>query len=610
MDLHVPELGYQNRHKKMDYRLLFRLLKNVWPYRLQLLGAFFMMLLTTGATLAGPYIIKIAIDTAILEQNLEQLNILALLFVLTYGINWVSSYGQNYLMSWVGQKVIFDMRQKIFDHLQKLGFRFFDRRSTGEVMSRVTNDVEALNEFISWGIIHVAGDLVIIIGIITVMISEHLILALVSFVTFPFFIIVSTLFRNRVIDAYRQVRNRIAEVNSHLQENISGFKVVQSFVRESKNIEDFSNINNQNLKANMKAATLFAIYLPVVEVVGALGMAILVWYGGIEVVRGAIQIGTLYLFLDYLTRFYAPLRDLSQVYNNLQSAMAAGEKYYEIIDTKPQYEEDPEAIDLPSLKGRVKFEGVTFAYEGGKNVLEDITFTVEPGETIALIGLTGAGKTTLINLLYRFYEPQKGRILIDDYQLDKVKSKSLRDQMSLALQDTFLFSGTILENITYGSPDASREEVEKAARAVYIHDFISSLPEGYDTFVGERGSSLSMGQRQLISFARALLRNPRVIILDEATSSVDAYTEGKIQKALKEITAHRTSFIIAHRLSTIKRADRILVLDKGKIVQQGTPQELAAEPGLYRELLQLQFESDYGDEKREEEKKVLRRKNL
>lgn len=610
MDLHVPELGYQNRHKKMDYRLLFRLLKNVWPYRLQLLGAFFMMLLTTGATLAGPYIIKIAIDTAILGQNLEQLNILALLFVLTYGINWVSSYGQNYLMSWVGQKVIFDMRQKIFDHLQKLGFRFFDRRSTGEVMSRVTNDVEALNEFISWGIIHVAGDLVIIIGIITVMISEHLILALVSFVTFPFFIIVSTLFRNRVIDAYRQVRNRIAEVNSHLQENISGFKVVQSFVRESKNIEDFSNINNQNLKANMKAATLFAIYLPVVEVVGALGMAILVWYGGIEVVRGAIQIGTLYLFLDYLTRFYAPLRDLSQVYNNLQSAMAAGEKYYEIIDTKPQYEEDPEAIDLPSLKGRVKFEGVTFAYEGGKNILEDITFTVEPGETIALIGLTGAGKTTLINLLYRFYEPQKGRILIDDYQLDKVKSKSLRDQMSLALQDTFLFSGTILENITYGSPDASREEVEKTARAVYIHDFISFLPEGYDTFVGERGSSLSMGQRQLISFARALLRNPRVIILDEATSSVDAYTEGKIQKALKEITAHRTSFIIAHRLSTIKRADRILVLDKGRIVQQGTPQELAAEPGLYRELLQLQFESDYGDEKKEEEKKVLRRKNL
>jgi len=610
MDLHVPELGYQNRHKKMDYRLLFRLLKNVWPYRLQLLGAFFMMLLTTGATLAGPYIIKIAIDTAILEQNLEQLNILALLFVLTYGINWVSSYGQNYLMSWVGQKVIFDMRQKIFDHLQKLGFRFFDRRSTGEVMSRVTNDVEALNEFISWGIIHVAGDLVIIIGIITVMISEHLILALVSFVTFPFFIIVSTLFRNRVIDAYRQVRNRIAEVNSHLQENISGFKVVQSFVRESKNIEDFSNINNQNLKANMKAATLFAIYLPVVEVVGALGMAILVWYGGIEVVRGAIQIGTLYLFLDYLTRFYAPLRDLSQVYNNLQSAMAAGEKYYEIIDTKPQYEEDPEAIDLPSLKGRVKFEGVTFAYEGGKNVLEDITFTVEPGETIALIGLTGAGKTTLINLLYRFYEPQKGRILIDDYQLDKVKSKSLRDQMSLALQDTFLFSGTILENITYGRPDASREEVEKAARALYIHDFISSLPEGYDTFVGERGSSLSMGQRQLISFARALLRNPRVIILDEATSSVDAYTEGKIQKALKEITAHRTSFIIAHRLSTIKRADRILVLDKGRIVQQGTPHELAAEPGLYRELLQLQFESDYGDEKKEEEKKVFPRKNL
>ncbi|RQD77650.1 MAG: ABC transporter ATP-binding protein [Candidatus Syntrophonatronum acetioxidans] len=602
MDLHVPELGYQKKPEKMDYRLLFRLLKNVWPYRLHLLGAFIMMLLTTGATLAGPYIIKVAIDTAIIGQNLEQLNILAFLFVLTYGVNWFSSYGQNYLMSWVGQKVIFDMRQRIFDHLQKLGFKFFDRRSTGEVMSRVTNDVEALNEFISWGIIHVAGDLVIIIGIIVVMISEHLLLALVSFVTFPFFILVSTLFRNRVIDAYRQVRSRMAEVNSHLQENISGFKVIQSFVRERKNIDDFSSINNRNLQANMKAATLFAIYLPVIEVIGAVGTAILVWYGGMEVVRGAIQIGTLYLFLDYLSRFYAPLRDLSQIYNNLQSALAAGERYFEIMDTRPHYEEDPEALVLPFLQGRVKFEGVTFAYEKGKNVLEDINLDIEPGEAIALIGPTGAGKTTLINLLYRFYEPQKGRIFIDGNDIKKIKIKSLRDQMSLALQDTFLFSGTILENISYGRPDASREEIEEAARSVYIHDFISSLPEGYDTFAGERGSSLSMGQRQLISFARVLLRNPRIIVLDEATSSVDAHTEEKIQNALKKITADRTSFIIAHRLSTIKKADRILVLDKGRLVQQGSPRELAEKPGLYRELLQLQFEADYGEEKEKSNK--------
>ncbi len=342
----------------------------------------------------------------------------------------------------------------------------------------------------------------------------------------------------------------------------------------------------------MRAAKLFAVYIPLVEVVGAVGTALLVWYGGSEVIKGTIQIGTFYLFLDYLSRFYAPLRDLSQIYNNLQSSLAAGEKYFEIIDTEPDIREERDALKLPVINGRIEFKNVTFAYEEGNNVLEDICFTVEPGETAALVGPTGAGKSTLINLICRFYDPQKGEITVDGYNLKDISVKSLRDQVGLALQDIFLFSGTIKENISYGRPEASEKEVKEAAQAVYIHDFISSLPGGYDTEVRERGANLSMGERQLISFARVLLRNPRLIILDEATSRVDAQTETKIQKALKKITAKRTSFIIAHRLSTIKQVDKILVLDKGRIVQKGTHEELISVPGLYRELLNIQPEDD------------------
>ncbi|MDO9574179.1 MAG: ABC transporter ATP-binding protein [Candidatus Contubernalis sp.] len=589
MDLHISDLGYQDKPEKINYRILFRLLKHVWPYRGRVLMASLMMLIATVTTLAGPYIIKVAIDSAILTSDYKLLNMLTLLYSFTFFLNWFSSYWQNYLMSWVGQRVIFNLRQAIFEKLQGLGFKFYDRRSTGEIMSRVINDIDALNEFITWGVVHIGGDLIVLVGIIIIMLSEHLLLTLVSLVTFPFFLLVSTLFRNHVIEAYREVRSKMAEVNSYLQENISGFKVVQSFVRESKNSQDFSLINHRNLKANIRAAGLFAVYLPVVEVVGALGMALLIWYGGREVIRGAIQIGTLYLFLDYLTRFYAPLRDLSQIYNNFQSAMAAGEKYFQIMDAEPNVKEGPKALKLLEIKGKVEFKAVSFAYEEGNNVLEDINITVEPGQTVALVGPTGAGKTTLISLLCRFYDPQRGFIKIDDYDLKDVKVVSLREQIGLALQDALLFTGTIKENIRYGRPGADNNEVEQAADAVYIHDFISSLPEGYDTKVEERGSNFSMGQRQLISFARVLLRNPRIMILDEATSSVDTHTEVSIRSALKAITSQRTSFIIAHRLSTIRSADKILVMDQGRVVQQGSHQDLVSVPGLYQDLLNMQL---------------------
>lgn len=589
MDLHIPELADQEKPEKVNYRIIYRLLKHVWPYRGRIMAASAMMLIATITTLAGPYIIKVAIDSAILTSDYRQLNWLTFLLAVTFFLNWFSSYWQNYLMSWVGQRVIFNLRQSIFEKLQGLGFKFYDNRSTGEIMSRVINDIDALNEFITWGIVHIAGDLIVLVGIFVIMLSENVMLTALSLVTFPFFLLVSTFFRNRVIQAYREVRGKMAAVNSYLQENISGLKVVQSLAREEKNSEAFSLINHHNMKANVRAAGLFAVYLPVVEVVGALGMALLLWYGGREVIRGVIQIGTLYLFLDYLTRFYAPLRDLSQIYNNFQSAMAAGEKYFQIMDAKPNVEDAPGALRLPEIQGKVQFQGVTFAYEEAKNVLEDIQFTVEPGQTVALVGPTGAGKTTLISLLCRFYDPQKGSVEIDGHDLKEVKVDSLREQIGLALQDALLFSGTIKDNIRYGRPEADIREVEEAARRVYIHDFISSLPQGYDTPVRERGSNFSMGQRQLISFARTILRNPRIIILDEATSSVDTHTEVSIRKALKAITAGRTSFIIAHRLSTIRSADIILVMDRGRIVQEGTHRQLAEMPGLYRELLNVQM---------------------
>lgn len=589
MDLHIPDFADQEKPEKVNYSILYRLLKHVWPYRWRVLTASFMMLIATVTTLAGPYIIKVAIDSAILTSDFRQLNWLTFLFAITFFFNWFSSYWQNYLMSWVGQKVIFSLRQSIFEKLQGLGFKFYDNRSTGEIMSRVINDIDALNEFITWGIVHIAGDLIVLVGIFVIMLSEHLMLTVLSMVTFPFFILVSTLFRNQVIQAYRKVRGKMAEVNSYLQENISGLKVVQSFVREKKNTEEFSLINHQNMKVNIKAAGLFAIYLPVIEVIGALGMVLLLWYGGQEVIRGAIQIGTLYLFLDYLSRFYAPLRDLSQIYNNFQAAMAAGEKYFQIMDAKPNIKDIQGAEDLSEIQGKVQFQGVTFAYEEGKNVLEDIQFSVEPGQTVALVGPTGAGKTTLISLLCRFYDPQKGSVKIDGCDIKEVKVNSLRKQIGLALQDALLFSGTIKDNIRYGRPEADIREVEEAARAVYIHEFISSLTEGYDTPVRERGSNFSMGQRQLISFARTILRNPRIIILDEATSSVDTHTEVSIRRALKAITADRTSFIIAHRLSTIRSADKILVMERGRVVQEGSHRELSEAPGLYRELLNVQM---------------------
>jgi ATP-binding cassette subfamily B protein len=568
----------------IDPRVLRRLLGYLSPYRLQLASAITLMALASATTLAGPYLVKLAIDTAIATGDARRLVTLVGLFLLTHAVNWAASFGQQYLMAVAGQNAIYRLRGQLFTHLQRLPFSYFDRQPTGKTMSRVTNDTEALNEMISGGITHIVGDTLLLAGIITIMLHENWQLALLTFTTLPFLFVAATYFRNRVLRAYRLVREKMADVNANLQESISGVRVTQSFTREEEDAGRFDRVNMENYAANMQAISLFSLFLPFVEVLGALGTAIVLWYGGGQVVQALIPIGTLYLFLDYVARFYAPIRDLSQVYNGLQSALAAAEKIFTVLDSEPE-RDAPGAKPLPTLAGRIGFEDVSFSYAEGRQVLSDISFMVEPGQTLAVVGPTGAGKTTLINLLCRFYHPTSGRILLDGHNTARATVASLRTQVGLVLQDTFLFNGTVRENILFGKPSATETEMIQAARAVHAHTFITALPSGYDTRVQERGILLSAGQRQLLAFARALLADPAILVLDEATAHVDTLTEAQIQAALKTLLAGRTAILIAHRLSTVENADRIIVLYEGRIVQQGTHGQLSAVPGLYRGML-------------------------
>ncbi|MDP3487802.1 MAG: ABC transporter ATP-binding protein, partial [Bacillota bacterium] len=415
-------------------------------------------------------------------------------------------------------------------------------------------------------------------------------LALVTFTTFPFLLLIATRFRGRMQQAYHEVRRKAATVNANLQESISGVRVTQSFVREDKNAQRFDETNQDNMQANMQAAQLNSAFGPLVEIVATLGVCIVVWYGGLLIKADILTIGVVFAFLRYVSRFFMPIRDLSQVYNVWQAATVSIDRIFELLDTEPIVKDSPDAIELPQIEGHVCFEGVTFGYKPDQPILYNINITVEPGQTVALVGPTGAGKSSTINLLSRFYDPQQGKITIDGYDVRDVTQRSLHQQLGIVLQDTFIFAGTVKDNIRYGNPDATDEEVEASAKAVNAHDFIMRLPDGYGTEVHERGARLSIGQRQLISFARALLANPRILILDEATSSVDAYTEVLIQKALETLLKGRTSFVIAHRLSTIRNADRIITIDNGRVVEQGTHEELLQSPnGVYRTLYDMQF---------------------
>ena len=570
--------------KLYDQNVVKRMLPYLGPHRGQLFVAIFLVLVTSCATMAGPLLIKIAIDDGIVEKDTRMLAFAAVFYLLSLIVMGVASYTHGAMIAAISQRMLHALRVQVVTHLQKLSFRYFDSNEIGVIIARVTSDVNALNNAFSQGTMTLVADLLGLGLILGVMVILDPMLSLATFVVLPIMFLITRIFSGQARSRFREVRHRVGKVYANLQENISGVRVAQSFTREDLNYRQFQGTNRENLDASVRAARVMAAFPPAVELVTALAIGLVIVYGGYRVLNGAISIGVLVAFLSYVQQFFNPIREISAWYTNLQQAMAGGERIFALLDTDPEIVDKPEALALTEVNGHVRFEDVTFGYDPEQPVLTEINLEAKPGETIALVGPTGAGKTSIVNLLMRFYDVQEGRIMIDGHDLRDVQIGSLRRQVGMVLQDSFLFSGSILENIRYGKPEASMEEVESAARTVGIDGFIQRLPDGYETAVMERGGRLSVGQRQLICFARALLIDPHILILDEATSSVDAHTEILIQRALATLLQGRTAFVIAHRLSTIKNADKILVLRDGKIVERGVHEDLLAARGFYADL--------------------------
>ena len=576
--------------KSYDARLLRRLLTYLRRYRGLTVLAVLLLLLGAGLALVGPLLTQRALDVAIPARDTGLLGTLAVLFIAALLLEFLVEYGQTLLTTYLGQRVMYDLRMQIFRHLQRLSISYFDRNPVGRLMTRVTSDVETLNELFSSGVVTVFGDVFTLLAIMTMMLWIDWRLALVTFAVIPLVWLTARIFRRHVRQAFGDIRVRLARLNAYLQERLSGMRVVQLFGREADSAARFAELNQDHLEAHRRSITIYAVFFPVVELLTAMSMALLLYYGGMRALGGTITVGVLAAFIQLTRRFFQPLQDLSEKFNLLQSAMASSERVFALLDQPVAVLEPKDPLRLSSPpRGEVRFEGVWFRYNpGGPWVLRDVSFSASPGQTIALVGHTGAGKTTIVNLLLRFYDPDRGRILIDGVDIRQLATSDLRSLIGFVQQDLFLFVGDIQHNLTLDAaipPEAAR----LAARRVGADRFIERLPDGYGHRLGERGRSLSVGERQLLSFARALALDPTILVLDEATSSVDAEAEGQIQHAIAELMSGRTSLVVAHRLSTILHADEILVLQHGEIRERGSHRELLGQRGLYHRLYQLQL---------------------
>ena len=576
--------------KAYDARLMRRLLGYLKPYRRSVFWAIVFLLAGSGLSVIQPYLTKVAIDGYIQTQQFSGLSWIATLYIVTLVLVFVFEFLENRVINVMGQKIMYDMRMQIVRHLQKMDVAFFDRNPVGRLMTRVTSDVDTLNEVFTSGVISVFEDICKLAGIMVFLFVWNYRLALVVFSIMPLLILATLLFKIKVRNSFRKVRTALARINAFLQENITGSAVVQIFGQKERQYLRFTEINKEHLDANLLSVFYHALFLPLLQFISALAIALIIWYGGHQVLSGVLTIGTLVAFIQYSERFFRPISDLSEKYTILQSAMASSERIFKLLDTRPEITSPERPAADTVVRGSIEFRNVCFSYKPGEPVLQNISFKVSHGERVAIVGSTGAGKSTIISLLSRFYDIQQGEILVDDVRISDYDLQGLRRSIGIVLQDVFLFSGRVDENIRLENEKITDEQMRQAAETVHAAEFIKKLDRRYATEIGERGSSLSVGQKQLLAFARALAYDPQILVLDEATSSIDTETELLIRDALEKLLKGRTSIIIAHRLSTVQNADRIIVLHRGRIRETGTHQELLRQKGIYWKLFQLQYQ--------------------